>query len=166
MKVENYTNFRTDDLRKLFIAGLKHRGVHTRGFKVVVKNGRWRHSGYAWYRARSCVVRIPTRAGFAEMLTVARVFEHEVLHCQGISHRQMRSDVHHCSQPVPWAEGLQLRTKEPKPKPTIEDRIQRRALKAYERVTLLEREIKRKMNLLKKWKRKVSYYKKKGLLSA
>lgn len=93
------------------------------------------------------------------MRRFARVFEHEVLHSKGVGHREMTPSQMNCDQPLPeWAEGLVVRLKEPKAKPSAADKVAEREGHAREMLAEYERKQKRVAALLRKWRAKVRYY--------
>lgn len=180
LTLENKTGYRTTDLRAFCRAAIKAEGAEGRWGSLpwrvrIVHSQDHRMSGYAFLESQSFCLRIPkpnalkdrrlsplpaTEALPASVVTmIAQVAAHEVGHCLGLKHHEM-SD---CGNfPVEWAAALPIRVKKPKAHTTDDERRHamklKRAQRAAGRVQELERELKRKANLLKKWRRKAAYY--------
>lgn len=103
---------------------------------------------------------------------MARVLVHEVDHCRGLRHRDMRPI---STLPDEWATGLRIRAKAPAQPVKLSDaeRAERRraALSqvvterekhARAKVAEWERRLARAKTALEKWRRKVSYYERKA----
>ena len=130
LTIHNETGWRGDDLRRLFRAGLVACGADSRrtiwvqyhrdcrrwiSVRGLGKYGEW--WGDVYSQGWGIRMWVP-HPGFVqdqidgEVLTVkqiAQVFEHEVYHTLGMTHREMARDLRWCKQSVPWSEGLRLR---------------------------------------------------------
>lgn len=181
LTIDNETTYRTADLRRLFLRGLKAMGVK-QDKHVRVVAARYRHSGVAILGRLHLVPASPAReacsaklearyvrregrwilmrAPALEKLNLAsfcRVFEHEVLHNLGVEHVDMTEAQRRCSGGLPaWAEGLELRQRPARSGSTAEERAAKR--EAHARAMLAEHEAKlrREQNLVKKWGRRVA----------
>lgn len=139
LEIRNYTDWRGDDLRRLFMAGLRDAGatawrdIRVRYHKIHLaseslwqtrgrgKYGVWsvNSEGAHYIQGRGISMWLPHPDFIATIIdgeqlamkVVAQVFEHEVMHTLGMRHREMAQDIRWCSQPVPWSEGLRLRPK-------------------------------------------------------
>ena len=180
LTLENKTGYRTADLRAFCLAAIKAEGAEGRWGRLpwrvrIVYSHDLRMSGYAFLNSQSFCLRVPKPNALkdrrltplpagealpASVVTmIAQVAAHEIGHCLGLKHREM-SD---CGNfPVDWAATLPIRVKTPKAPANADERRHamklKRAQRAAGRVQELEREIKRKANLLKKWRRKAAYY--------
>jgi hypothetical protein len=138
MRITNKTVYRTADLRSFFSAGLRamHASndkditvVHARGgpsghasIGMIERHG----PGYRRYEGSLIRMRLPPPATL-DIATVARVFEHEVLHNLGVEHADMTSDQRHGRGGLPdWAKGRVLAVAERAARePTLAMRIAR-----------------------------------------
>jgi len=182
MKVRNLTDYRTDDLRKIFAAGLKAEGASLRDTFILVvyiqgssvsgraSLGRWTGNVNRGARKlspeyRSCYwirMELPRPGKKINLFDrpsmikeLAQVLVHEIGHNLELQHREMAPLV---SIEVPWAEGLQLRVKDKKPKPTLADRANKRESHVRKMVDKYERQLARTERLLKKWRKKLKHY--------
>ena len=159
MKLRNKTRYETGDLRRIIQAAHDAQGVRaTRKFVEVVYSRGQYCTGRAAYSGGFMVLRVPKIN--PDVAAFARVIEHEVAHGLGIRHEDMDIDVFRCTQPVPWAEGLSLREREPKSVVKV-DRIAQRHQHALEMKARWERRSKAASRKLAKWRRVVKYYEKK-----
>lgn len=126
MRIINKTHYRNDDLRSLFRLCTKHHGSDTKGMRVHVKYAK-RHHGYAFYPASHSTVNskqihiyVPKWDGetgivsssvtsepiavvglsVKNALPMLKVFEHELMHCHGMRHKDMSREVYHCTQDI------------------------------------------------------------------
>lgn len=128
LKITNRTDWRTDDLRRVFQAGMRAVGIADQYRYVTVIYSRTKVSGYAHYHGGPVRMHVPRpkRIKDRERFTrsVAQVWEHELYHTINVKHREMDRDLRWCCQPVPWAEGLEVRERgtkapsKPAPAPT------------------------------------------------
>jgi len=190
LRIQNYTAYRTVDLRRFFTAGLRAMVVtRSKTIEVRYRSGRltcsratlgafeevsavdadglpskkWRLDEGRWIRM---LIGKPSPSG-PDLRRFARVFEHEVLHNKGVGHREMTPAQWRCDEPLPkWADGLVIRLKEVKAKPTAADRVAGRAEHAREMLAAYERKQKRVATLLKKWRAKVRYYERRAAAKA
>jgi hypothetical protein len=126
LRVVNETSYRTEDLRTLIRACLRHCGASSERKVTVVYSRRPRCSGTGQlpvggeegWRIRLRLSRpryLDAERGRDErwlLLSAARVLEHEVGHTLGLRHREMRRDLRKVVQDVPWADGLRIRSNE------------------------------------------------------
>ena len=185
MKIVNKTQWRTEDLRKLFLAGMRERGT-THDLTVTVGysrtgrvTGRARYGRFydkvgphalgSAFRTRyvpghTMTIRLPAPGRVWKLRVdgrwpeqeIAAVFMHELAHNLGVRHRDMHPDLRHCKQEITWADPtLSIRKAEPKLKP---DKAITREEHSREKVVELTSRIKRLTTQLRKWKDKVRYY--------
>ena len=163
MKVINETNYSTRDLRKLFLAGLKHEGMDSKYYKIVVKyrreNGAY---GYGSYNREWIQINLPKiQTNFPKnshnglVKQVARTFIHEICHNRGLKHKEMDYDAIDTS----WSDGYVLRLKEEKPVEEKDLQIERFE-HAKKMLNKHESRLKRQKHIVNKWKQKVKYYEK------
>jgi len=114
-------------------------------------------------------VREPFKWTPKEMRKLAWVFIHELMHCAGKEHKDMRGgyfnkwdDPAKWGDPdrndLSWADAFEVRREEPKPGKSAEKRNAEKLAHAAAMLKKHESDLKRKQNLVKKWKRKVKYY--------
>lgn len=173
LTIENKTNYKTKDLRKLFLECMKREGVQN--CYVKVKYSRKSYiNGYAWYNSYNVVMffrktkifhiagsngteykrREITELTPEEIVRTSQVFIHELGHNRGLRHDEMVSSFNmDCS----WTNEFQIRTNEKKPKPK-RNLKQERYEHSQKKVKQLTTKLKRNQTLLKKWKKKVRYY--------
>jgi hypothetical protein len=181
MKIKNYTDYETRDLRGFFLRGLK--AMNAKSDKVIEvrpRSGRFRCSravvgtlieyqsgaGRRWqlHEARWIRMLVYENAdGTVNMAEFARTFEHEVLHSKGARHGDMTAHQMACDLSLPdWAVGLEVRRRAPKPQPTREAKLEMRVAARAERARALlatyEAKQKRVAKLVTKWRTKVRYY--------
>ena len=182
MKLKNRTHYRTDDLRRFFLAGIRGNGANPEGRRITVDYTRQRRgsSGCATIGGYWMTVRIPRSESvgsepYAELpehllRSLAHVFEHELEHNLGHDHRggvkfggcQTHGDVgEHLGS---WWIGMTIRARPSvhAPKPPREVRlaslVAKRAENAQKRLTEVEATLRRYAKLRKKWAAKVRYY--------
>lgn len=128
-----------------------------------------------YIEGRVIVMRLPRDPTLLSLALFARVFEHEVLHTQGVKHRSMGPAVRYPNgspdAPVPaWAAGLEVRVEEaPAPAPLEERRDELVAKReAHARAKLAEYEVKAKRvaKLAAKWRQKVRGYERRAAARA
>jgi hypothetical protein len=95
------------------------------------------------------------------LFVLAQVFEHEVGHNLGLHHREMKE---WWKLEPTWHEGLHIRRKEEKAKPTIADKVRKRAEHAMKKLEEHEKKLAREEGLVRKWRAKVRYYQRQGVL--
>lgn len=135
IKIDNRTEYRTDDLRRIFWAVLRdyHRRVYDRPRTVHVtcEYRRFKDGfcgGYAYYNSGTVTMKLPKEltgyGGESAVARIARTFHHELDHCRGRRHGEMEPDR---NRDVSCVEGLELRRKAPakaKPKATPDDKLE------------------------------------------
>lgn len=185
MKVDNFTAYRTADLRRFFAAGL--RAMNAKSDKTIEVEYRTNARHICWaamgrvvrttvvdddgvtvrpfktYEGRWIRMLLPKPGEPVDVRRFARVFEHEVHHTKGAQHKEMTQHQRDCDLPLPeWAEGLEIRLKPEPAKLSVAERtaqrIAERETHAREMLALYETKAKRTATLLKKWRTKVRYY--------
>ena len=179
MKIEitrNASAFRTSDLRKLIRLACKAVGAkRDKRFHIGASRRHNVISGRAYIGTRGKVEYKPVWLTIGKDCTleeIARTIAHELMHSVGVSHRDMTPEQRKCTQPVPWAEGFELRRKkdlEPA-KAQSETPAERGARLVAKREAharaMLKRAItrrKRAESVEKKWREKVCYYERRTL---
>lgn len=179
--ITNLTWWRSDDVRRLVIAGLKAEGMWTpRGsymVRITYSKGGGGIGGYGYYHRNDLSLALPKQIFTMDGPKVmdelprtlveraAQVLVHEVGHNQGLLHKEM---VHSGDIAVPWAEGLVIRRKgaEKKDKPsTVELReahVDGKVAEIEGKLIQLKTREKRLRTKLREWKKKQRYYMKKA----
>lgn len=180
--IKNETDYSTRDLRKLVLRAIKAEADFPKDWKwdrYVVRIAYSRRagiSGYGYYNSRNFCLKLPRPKMLVlrvnqqqypyelspESITrLAQVAIHEIGHNLGLRHAEM---IDSSKIDVSWAAGLrvQLNMKPAQARIPGQDKrrqnAEKREAKARAHVDRLEREIKRKQKLLRKWKNKVRYY--------
>jgi hypothetical protein len=184
MKVRNATAYNTRDLRRFFAAGL--RAMNAKPDKVIevkyITGGRhicWAslgsvtrttvvHEGdvvtrpFRTVEGRWIRMLLPKPGLPIDYRWFARVFEHEVHHNKGATHREMTQHQKDCDLPLPeWAAGLEIREVQ-----VLELSVgERKALRAQKREEHARAKLaaalrKKKLieTLIKRWRKRVYYY--------
>jgi hypothetical protein len=165
MKVNNQTNYQTNDLKKLFTRVMQHnikfegscnnfkylivKVVHSKGCGL---------GGNATLNGYNMLIKLPKQNIQKELCAIAYIFDHELQHIRGYHHREMqRGWKRNWKEEYTFADSYIIRIKEQKIKPKQDLQIKR-----YEHAkTMLKdkiKRIKRLMTLKKKWSQKVKYY--------
>lgn len=172
LKLDNRTRWDTRDLRRFVLAGLKHCGVDgywtvriastrqpygSSGLAYV--NSHWFQiniPAYGWsdnWRSKIQLVTLPA----VKLREVGQVLEHEVAHCRGLHHGEMRpsEDI-----PATWTLWLSIRKQAPKIKKTrtATERAGARESKAREKLAEWERKQRAAARKVKTYRAKVRYY--------
>lgn len=173
LRVKNETDYRTSDIRKLFIECMKQEGVVSCFVKVKSTSGRTH--GTALLNSHWVTMYLPdtlvryhsgsgktSRVKYAELkddeaISVAQVFRHELGHNLGLRHDDM---VALWKIDCDWASQYTIRRKKP-PKKKSRDVVKERHEKALKKVKHYTSKVKLYTTLLKKWKKKLAYYEKK-----
>ena len=137
MRIVNKTNWRTDDLRRLFSAvlaqwnkidDLKVPSKRLCNIKVVPTRTRQRMSGCAYVNSGWMTIRLPT-TGPVDIPKLGFLFEHELAHCAGYHHNKMGPLNHWTianSGRYAYLDGMTISAKEAKPpKPQPDKQIER-----------------------------------------
>jgi len=163
MKIKNETNYDTRFLHRLFMACEKHEGTRGKGREVKVKKKRGGGvAGCAWLYSRIVTMKLPSYQPHARI--VGQVYIHEVGHNLGLRHKDMPS----CNFDMSWLPDeldceLPLKpAKPPKPKLNI---VEVRAAKAQKKLDDWTKKLKRAKTFVKKYRKRVRYYKKKRAAS-
>lgn len=120
MKITNQSGYKTQDLRKLFIACYKMIDVSfgSREIQVVVESSQTKVNGQVFLSTPDIWIQIPPPNMVAKedallIRTVAWVFIHELMHCEGLEHKNMGDWWHPYRKEklrhVSWADGFRLR---------------------------------------------------------
>lgn len=186
-KVVNRTHYRTDDLRRVLLGAIREEGEDGRAYTVTVGyTRRGGCSGYAYYGASSFVVRVPrtrlvvkeggeggraravreplTALDHSDVVDLARVAMHELQHCAGKRHGEMCDSFKRAGEarggatPAPWCEGLVVRAVTKPAKPTMDERVAKRAEHAAAMLAAWQRKSESAERMVAKWTRKVAYY--------
>jgi len=174
MKIINKTKYVTKDLRKLFfecikvyfkmskekktnlhieITYSKPRSWHSEEYKERVK-----YRGCARLNGSLMWLRLPPDE-IKDIKWLVRLFLHEYEHNLGYGHNAT-SDFKDGYGDLTWSDSFKIRTKEKKVV-TIEDKIQKKYIKALDKLEQKKKLLKRTQNSIKKWQKKVNYYLKK-----
>jgi hypothetical protein len=162
VRIQNTTQWRTDDLRRIFKAALKAEGLTEReaGRYIKVQARKYGVRGWATLNGDwiSMLVRNPLPGEecmpSALLDTFAQVFVHEAGHNAGLEHREMMDsdDI-----TVPWIVGMEVRLQAAKVKPKRDLQAERRA-KAEKKLAEWEKTQARAAKRVKHWRAKVRYY--------
>ena len=188
MRLQNYTQYRDDDLRWFFLAALRSMGSNGLYKTITVKYtraGTWcggRAGGNAqlgkWVpcspglnggkvrkllEGKRMTILLPKPGEPQNMPDIARTVMHEILHLRGAQHRDMTEAQRKCTGPLPeWAEGLELRFDEAPAEPSREEKIATVVAQREEHARAMlakwEAKAKRATVIAKKWRTKVAGY--------
>jgi len=181
VRVTNKTHYRTDDLRRLFDAGLRAHADHT-NFQIEVYYSRRSGScsGYAWYHTRRMKLGVPRTPAGAWAVTpeerkpfdelpehivrdLARVLIHELCHCLGMRHKEMNDSVVYDET---WWKGKRIRARATSKKVPAAEKREQNARRTLERLDRRRDEIKAELDRIRKrrvrWARRVAYYDRKA----
>lgn len=175
MKIENTTQWETEDLRKLFSQCIKRikkaegKGK-IKGIKVVVKNRRehW-ISGRGYIGIYSMTIMVGKLTDFTNIekrKVLAQVFTHEYYHNLGykyIDGRSYRNDFTR-KWDYSWVADYPIRRAEPKQK-VVKDIQMERYQEVVKKVATYISKVKRYQTLLRKYKVKQNYYEKKLVMA-
>jgi len=170
LTIQNGTKYRTDDIRRIVRAAMKALGVRA-AKRVIVKPSRKHFSGRAnvgsrTREAKTIWIWLPPHFNAKEAACLAA---HELSHTQGVCHGDMTREQYMCRQEVPWAKGLQLRTRitatsDVKAVETPAQRARRIVEKRSTHADDMHRKaltrLKRAQNIERKWRKQVQYYRK------
>ena len=180
MKIKNSTSWDDNDLRKLFRKCVQEvekveqppslyrfKGRH-KYFTLEVQNtDYYSMRGRATLKGYWILIKIPKRYSEKEMPTdikekLARLMIHEYYHTLGSKRqdrRNYKSDFT-AKWEVPWVKDISIKEKQVIKKPK-QDIKEKRYLQAVNNLEKAKTRKKRADTILKKWKKKVSYYEKK-----
>jgi len=175
MKVVNETHWRTDHLRRfLYAVGREElEPEDLRRLHVRVIYGRGRHyrygstGGYAWYNSTQMVLKMPQEIVISyTRRSLAMTIAHEMAHCRGMQHRDMRDSPRYSFvdgwwERYAWANDLPLEKKAPKkkkPRLTGEALAAERAEHFRGLLAQWETRAKRAATAIKKYRAKIRYY--------
>lgn len=175
IEIKNLTLLNTKDLRKLikrslnefnsyyFIKHSQSTELHVKIiYKKESKRGQW-IGGYAWYNTRSIVIKIPIPLKELNgecCYKLVQVIFHELEHCEGKRHRDMRN--HHITPyPTDWAREYTIHSKE------VKLSVKSPSNKVIDKINTLEgrkkswvSKLKRSQNAIKKINTQLKYYEK------
>ncbi len=164
MRVFNKTEYRTDDLKKFFRAGIRALSASPKlWIHVYPTRGNPRTHGRAGFNSNWVEMWIPRSEDLRglpfDLATIARIFEHELYHHMGVEHKDMTEEVNYAMGELPkWAQGLPIRPKPTKSAPSVEDKVMGKLIHARDLLKTWETKSRRVATGLKKWKRRVRYY--------
>ena len=93
MHIYNNTDYRTDDLRKLFFAAIYSIGDISRvwyitiGYRYSKKIGNCH--GWAYSNTGRFHISLPNRPSSIKMKELCQIIQHEIDHCLGLNHSEM-----------------------------------------------------------------------------
>jgi hypothetical protein len=165
MKITNLTNWRTDLLaaliRRVAQDELTPEQVKTLHVTVKWHKANW-IGGYARYNSTSMALKLP-RTDTLDPVEVAAVIAHEMAHCRGLHHRQMKGNRYQYKPG--WRDRYRYAAEYPlerkpvtvKRKPGDEQKF----IHCLVMVTRWKTKVKRAATGLRQWTRKARYYEKK-----
>lgn len=172
LKVINFTQYHTWDLRRFFLAGMTHRGTGPKTVTVQYSRYYGDIGGSAYMPQKGepeetdITMLLPGRKYLTgkdtnnplDLLELAQVFEHELDHTMGLDHRDMQEwwDL----KPT-WHEGLKIRWV-PKLKRAPEKLLQERRAQVEAKVTEWSKKARYARQKLAKWRKKLRYYKRRA----
>jgi hypothetical protein len=175
MRILNKTDWRTDHLRAFVsrIAAVELNADQRKCLVVHVSytrpGARWLRaktgsSGYAYYGGRHAYIRI--HKDEPDKIDLAFVIAHELAHVRGMRHRLMRGSVLYDRVPgmrehYAWAEAMPLEKRPEKPKAVVAPDAKLNHARAM--LAVNESKLKRYTTLVKKWRKRVQYYERRGL---
>lgn len=108
LRIDNRTEYRTDDLRKAFAAGLRSVGISYNMLVEVIYARTSTINAMASYPEGRGItwMRFAFPRGKFSMFEFAKIFEHEAQHSQGLRHRDM---IHWEEFRPTWHRGLKIR---------------------------------------------------------
>jgi hypothetical protein len=168
LKLTNKTAWDTRDLRAFILAGLREEVGAFHTYYVDVRNRRV-YYGRGTYHGRwiGLYPDPDTPLEGETLIRLAQTLAHETHHNTGERHKDM---VLSTTLPVAWAhklvaEGFTIRKAEVKLKPK-RDLVNERHIHAAKMLAKHERDLKRKQNLVEKWRGKVNYYERRAVRKA
>jgi hypothetical protein len=173
LKLINKTHYRTTDLRSLVLAAL-HReapGHKTWYVRVTYRRAGTERRGCAYLRSTSFRLMVERSDG-GDMSdfdrdTLAYVIVHEIAHCRGMTHAQMRATAFEGhARDCAWASAFRVRARPVVPPLTAAERRAARvadaAARAEKKVEEWSRRAKLAATKLRKWKRRLDTAKRKA----
>ena len=183
MRIDNRTNYRTLDLRRILMACCREDGFKVpQGalVRVVYSRNRGRVSGWASSGAKNIhddrkgshpcamVMRLP-RSNYSVEHIIA-VIRHEVGHWRGLKHSQMSGSLLRTYDfrlaDHPWAQNLPLGVQEAPKAPTMDDRVAAREAHVRAMLARHEAKLRRQKALVVRWREKAKYYDRKAAKAA
>ena len=197
MRIDKQTKYKTSELKAFFYECIKHSPVcpdkFAKNLTVRVKPAKYRISGRAYlskafhqFKGREVfgfliTMIIPKPEGYhvrpddktalpaGAKQSVAWIFIHEMHHCAGKRHKQMRGSYYNDKWLPEWSETddswannlpLTLEVPKPKTKKTSLQKAQEQLSHCLAKVKEHETKLKKRKTLLKKWQKKTKYYEK------
>lgn len=167
MRIDNQTEWNTDDLRSLFAAGLDKNRKHEGPFqssrlriKVVYSRRHDRYSGHAWLNTGHIRIRLPKPEYDLNVRMTAAIFDHELQHCRGYRHEHglcphiSEAGLEACA----WADAFTISIKTPKEPMPREHVLAAKMQHALDRAKAALTKKKRAETIHKRWQRRVKYY--------
>lgn len=167
MKIENRTQWRMDDVRKIVTAGFQANSFDGSNTKVLVKYWRGHTLGRATLDGRrmTLFLRGPSSTDLTNraytpglVRQLAGTINHEIAHLRGLGHREMDLASFKTPEATKWIEGLELRLQERPIAMLVETRIRERQEHALRMLAKAERKLKIATTVYRRWKTKVAYY--------
>lgn len=170
MVIHNNTHWRTGDLRRILTrcAAMEFDATHRpRTLDVTinyVKSPTYSYcSGLAWLNSGTSILRVPKRGVAFNSRSFAMVACHEFAHNRGMEHRQMPTYYNSSNHArYDWAKAFVVRAQAVKVKPTGPALVDVKVEHARKMIARAETRAKRAATILKKWRRKLTYYERKA----
>jgi len=180
VRITNKTHYRTDDLRRLFDAGLRAHADHT-DYRIEVYYSRRSGacSGYAWYHSTRMKLGVPRTPAGAWALSpeerkpfdelpehivqdLAHTLIHELCHCLGMRHGEMKVKVAHET----WWKGKRIRARATPKKVSAAEKREQNARRTLDQLDRRRDELKAELDRIRKrrvrWAKRVAYYDRKA----
>ncbi len=165
--LQNKTEWSTRDLRKFLIAGMQAKGVHHRVVEVI--HGRQNaHHGIAWVNTDHLRLSLPGPSAVkhgakVDYLKLAQVFEHEIDHTLGLTHKDMLDwwllrPTWHEGLTIAWCGQDKLAMDPSQRAAALSATIEQRRQHARRMLQRAETRLKRARTIQQKWSKKVAYY--------
>lgn len=166
MELDNTTKYRTDDLRKFVLAGLKATGTELPKVVRIRYSRNSQHSGWAAYNGRRMQLTLPGKTEKLDLKHFGQVIEHEAAHLRGLRHRDMHRSLLYSQTEAAWTDGLELRMREDKPPTTRTARSEAREARLRTRLSELEKALSSLKRKRDKVATQVRYYDRKTAAKA
>lgn len=151
VRLRNRTHFRGDDLRRFFMAGIRAYGADRDEWTIHVVYGKSPAWGCAYVNSAWVKMSLPKDREKHDLQKFAQVFMHELDHCRGLRHKDMAN---WWEFDAAWAEGLEIRVKEPRRPPSPIDRLRKQVTHAQGMLRRHRTRLKRQQTLTLKWEKK------------
>jgi len=175
MKIVNKTGIRTDDIRRLVRAvALKELFTPEQIslLRVRVRHRRRSHArndrhagGWAYYHSTGFELTF-VKGVQPDPVATAKTIAHELAHCQGVKHRNMRNTLYGWKpgweETWAWAKDYPLTLKPEPTKPTAEETASEDIERCRKAIDAWQRKAKLAATKLRRWKTKLHYYERKA----